>query len=331
MYRTNIKDAPFLHDSEIALNLQVDLLIGLLAVMIIAVVQNGLRVLALCAVSAFAAWATETLGLLMVRRLGGTDIRSITMGLIIAMLCPVTVPWWLPAGASVISVLFVRVLLGPHYKTLFMTPVIGWLYMLSVAPEYMTVYPAARSFSAFPILDTVPEFQHTRSIAQLLQSNQTPPYSFMDLMTGNYAGGMGTTCIFVILAVCVYFIFRKSMAWQVSLSMIVTVSAFALVFNRAQGNLLFSVLYELTATSYIFVAVFVAGDIINAPMLTPAKIIFGVLIGVFTMLFRYLGMGEHCVVIALFIANLLSELLDLAALKIQTDRMRKSWRKKAKV
>lgn len=328
MNRTKIRSAPFLHDSEIALNLQVDLLIGLLSVLIIAVVQNGLRVLTLCVVSAFAAWATETLGLLIMRRSGGTDIRSIAMGLIIAMLCPVTVPLWLPASASVISVLFVRVLLGPTYKRLFITPVIGWLYMLSVAPGDMTVYPAVRAFDAFPIIDAVPEFESTRSIAQLLQSKQTPSYTFMDLMTGNYVGGMGTTCIFVILAVCVYFIFRKSMAWQVSLSMIATVSVFALIINRTQGNLLFSVLYELTATSYIFIAVFVAGDIINAPMLTTAKIGFGVFIGVLTMLFRYFGLGEHCVVIALFIANFLSEFLDLAALKFQIDRMRKGWLKR---
>lgn len=327
MYRSTIKSRPFLHDSETCVNLQLDLLVGLISVMIIAVVQNGFRVLVLCAVSAFVAWATETIGLILTRRPNKNDIRSIAMGLAIALLCPVTVPMWLPASAAFISVMFVRVILGPNYKTLFMTPAIGWIYMLSIAPEKMTIYPSVRYFGAFPAFDSITEFDSTFSIAQFLQQRQMPPYRFLDLLTGNYAGGMGTTCILAILAVCVYFIFRRSMAWQVSLSMIITVVVFALVFNRTGGSIAFSVLYELTATSYIYVAVFIAGDIINAPMLTYAKITFGILIGIFTMLFRYIGLAEHCVVLALLIANLLSELLDLVALKFQINFASKKFSK----
>ena len=57
-----VKTAPFIHGSEISLNLHLDLLIGLFAVMIIAVVQNGIRVLSLCLLSALTAWATEKVG-----------------------------------------------------------------------------------------------------------------------------------------------------------------------------------------------------------------------------------------------------------------------------
>lgn len=328
MKNSVIKSAPFLHNSETTFNLHIDLLIGLLAVLVVAVVQNGLRVLALCLLSAFAAWIVETVGLLILRRSGGTDLRSIAMGMIIAFICPVTVPMWLPVSASAISVLFVRVLLGVNYKTLFMTPVIAWLYMLSVAPAQMTTYPAVRFYGAFPIIEKVGEFAATGSIAQQLQANQMPSYSVVDLLTGNYPGGMGTTCLFVIFCTCIYFIYRKSMAWQVSLSMILTVVVFALLFNRTHGNLLFSVLYELTATSYIFVAVFVAGDLINAPMQTVAKIAYGILVGVLTISFRYMGLAEHCVAISLFIANLLYELLDIVALRNKLHRIRKKSLKK---
>ena len=329
MISSKIGSAPFLHNSETTFNFHIDLLIGLLAVMVIAVVQNGFRVLSLCLLSAFSAWLVETVGLLLLKRRGDTDLRSIAMGMIIALICPVTVPVWLPVSAAVFSVLFIRVLLAVNYKTLFITPVIAWLYMLSVAPSEMTTYPAMRFFGAFPLIENVDGFAATGSIAQQLQANQMPSYSFMDLLSGNYPGGMGTTCIFVILCTCLYFIYRKSMAWQVSLSMIITVSAFALIFNRTSGNLAFSVLYELTSSSYIFAAVFIAGDIINAPMQTKAKIIYGVLIGILTMLFRYMGLAEHCVAIALFIVNLFCEFLDFLALKYNITKIRKKFSIKA--
>ncbi len=329
MRTTKISSAPFLHNSETTFNIHIDLLIGLMAVMVISVVQNGLRALSLCLLSAFSAWTIETLGLLALKRHSGNDLRSIAMGIIIALLCPVTVPVWLPVSASILSVLFIRVLLGISYKTLFITPVIAWIFMLSVAPSEMTTYPAHRFFGAFPLIENVDGFVATGSIAQLLQANQMPPYNFLDLLSGNYPGGMGTTCIFVILCTCLYFIYRRSMAWQVSLSMIVTVGVFALIFNRTSGNLIFSVLYELASSSYIFAAVFIAGDIINAPMQSLAKIIYGVLIGVLTMLFRYMGLAEHCVALSLFIVNLLCEFLDFIALKININRTRKKFSIKA--
>ncbi len=313
--------SPYIHVAETTINLHIDLLIGLLAAMVIGVVQNGFRVLALCLLSAFAAWITETIGRLVARRPDGTDLRSIAMGFIIALLCPVTVPIWVPVSASVFSVLFVRVLLGPQYETLFMTPVLAWLYMLSVAPSDTTSYPAVRFFGAFPILQPVEQVIYTNSLAQQLQARQTPSYTLVEILSGNYPGGMGTTCIFVILCVCAYFVFRKSMAWQVSLSMIVTVAVMALIFNRTELPVLFSVLYELTATSYVFVAVFVAGDLINAPTQPLARVAYGICIGLFTMLFRYMGLAEHCVALALFITYLGCELLDLGALKWKCKRL----------
>lgn len=327
MNRSEVKSAPFVHDAETTWNLHIDLLIGLLAVMVISVVQNGFRVLALCLLSAFAAWLTETVGLLLLRRFGGTDLRSIAMGMIIALLCPVTVSLWVPVSAAVISVLFVRVLLGDQYKTLFMTPVLAWLYMLSVAPGSMTSFPAIRFFGAFPLWEPVGEFMATNSIAGQLQAHQLPSYTLMEIMTGNYPGGMGTTCIFVILCVCAYFIFRKSMAWQVSLAMILTVAVFGLLFPRAGDDRLLSMLYELTATSYIFAAVYIAGDLINAPTQPLARVAYGVLIGVFTMLFRYFGLAEHCVALAMFITYLGHELLDLIALKYKLRWIRQTYQK----
>ena len=43
MSRPNVKAAPFIHGSEVSINIHLDLLIGLLSIVIISSVQNGLR------------------------------------------------------------------------------------------------------------------------------------------------------------------------------------------------------------------------------------------------------------------------------------------------
>lgn len=330
MKKYAVKTAPFIHGSEISLNLHFDLLIGLLSVMIISVVQNGIRALTLCLFSALTAWITEKIGLIIAHREKNTDLRSLAMGLIIAMLCPVTIPFWVPITASFFSVLFVRVILGVNYKNLFITPIFAWIYMLTIAPGSMTNFAVKPFFGVFPPFENVSEelYAGVESIAQQLQFKKEISYSFLDILTGNYPGGLGTTCIFIILAVCVYFIFRKSMAWQVSLSMIITVAVFALIFNRTNQSALISVLYELSATSFIFIAVFVAGDLINAPSVISARVVYGILIGLFTMIFRYIGFSEHCVLLAMFICNFFCELLDVLFLYMQIYFLRKRMIKK---
>ena len=330
MKRRVVKTAPFIHGSENSLNLQLDLLIGLLSVIIISVVQNGFRTLSLCLFSALTAWLTEKIGLFIVHREKNTDLRSLALGLIIAMLCPITIPIWVPVTASFISVLFVRVILEPNYKNLFITPLFAWIYMLTVAPGEMTNFAAKSFWNAFPPFENVSEdlYVGVESIAQQLQFKKELSYSYLDILTGNYPGGLGTTCIFIILAVCVYFVFRKSMAWQVSLSMIITVTVFALIFNRTNQSLFISVLYELSATSFVFIAVFVAGDLINAPSVISARVVYGVLIGFLTMIFRYIGFSEHCVLLAMFICNFFCELLDVLFLYLQIYFLRKRMIKK---
>lgn len=318
-----VKCSPYLHGEETTTHLKLDLFIGLITVMVVSVVQNGLRVLTVCTLCAALAWSTETLGRILLRKGFGSGLRSLSIGLIIAMLCPVTVPIWLPSAATVCSVFFVDVLLWPNYSRLFMTPTIAWIFMLSVMPAKITTYPALGVGVNLPFFQTPQEFETVRSIAQSLQYRSTPNYSITEILVGRYPGGMGTTCILMIFAVCVYFIFRKSMAWEVSLSMILTVAVFAVCFNRTGSSLYYSVLYELTAASYIYMAVFVAGDIINAPMLPLAKIAYGVLIGILSMLFRYSGLGEHSTALALIFANLCANLLDLATLKLQINRQRR--------
>ena len=127
-----VKNFPYLHGGETSNHLKLDLFVGLLAVMAVSIVQNGIRVLSICVVSAAVGWVTETVGRILFRKGAFENLRSFSMGLIIAMLCPVSVPIWLPAIATAVSVFFVDVILWPNYSRLFMTPTIGWIFMLSI-------------------------------------------------------------------------------------------------------------------------------------------------------------------------------------------------------
>ena len=105
--------------------------------------------------------------------------------------------------------------------------------------------------------------------------------------------------------------------------MICTVAIFALIFNRANVSPLYSVIYELSATSFIYVAIFVAGDLINAPKLPLSRVLFGIAMGIVMMLLRYFGLYEHGIVFSLVLVNLASGILDKFTLYLRIVREQK--------
>ena len=63
-------------------------------------------------------------------------------------------------------------------------------------------------------------------------------------------------------------------------------------------------------------------DLIDIDKALATEIVYGVLIGVLTMIFRYMGFAEHCVLLALFISNFLCEVLDVLFLYLQIHFLR---------
>lgn len=315
------KLSPFIHGNDSVTMIHFDLFAALLPLIIISVVQNGLRVLVMCFLSAISSYVVELLGNLIKGNFKPFQMRVCILSICITLLCPITVPIWMPAAGSVFATLLVRVILSDNYKKLFMTPAIGWLFLLSIWPKEMMTYPLYNSNENFPIFANIENFDVGITISHYLQFSQKPPYRMLDILAGLYSGGMGTTCVAAILLIAIYFIVRRSIAWQVPLSMICTVSVFALFINRAGVSPLYSIIYELASSSFIFVAIFIAGDLINAPKLPLSRVLFGITLGVVMMFLRYFGLYEHSIAFALVIVNLFADLLDMLTIKLRIKKV----------
>ncbi len=311
------KLAPYIHSTETVYTMHFDLLAALLPLIIVSAVQNGPRVIVMCVLSGMSAWVVETLGNFAKLRFKPAPFRAAVLGICMTLLCPVTVPVWMPALGAAAAALFVRVVLIGNFKNLFMSPAIGWLFLLSFFPKEMMTYPVNRGLVFYPVFSDITDFSEGWGLARYLQFGEKPPYRMLDILFGRYPGGMGTTCVLLIFAITVYFLIRRSIAWQTSLSMMATVAVFAALFNRTDASLFYSVVYELSASSLIYVAIFIAGDLFNAPKLPSARIAFGVLLGAVTLFFRYFGLYEHAVAFALVFVNLISEALDKMALSVR--------------
>ena len=158
-----------------------------------------------------------------------------------------------------------------------------------------------------------------------LRNGGLPSVSSLDLLLGNFAGPMGSTCVLVILACGLLLALRKDLDLVSSCSFLAACAVFVWLFPRLGGvsaglpwqNLgvrLTMLRYELAANSVIFSAVFLLSEPVTRPKTRQSRIIYGVCLGVLTMLLKYHGSRETGVAFALIIMNALSSWLDRAVM-----------------
>lgn len=319
------KAAPFLRCGETARMRRGDMLVALLPAVIIAVMQTGLRALFLSAVSAFAAWLVESVWLFVFRRkLAG--IAPITMGLLIALICPVSVPWWLPAAASGAGVLLVRLPFEGMARPPFQPMAFMWLLLCLLFPAWMNVFPAIGSDNILPVFGSPGTFEEGASISYMLGIQSRPHYSLSELLVGNLPGPMGVTSLFVIAACAVYLIYRRAIAWQAAAGMTGVCVLLGLLVDRSHAGAGWSVLYELSAAGFLFAAVYVAADTASIPRLPEARLLYGVLCGCLAMIFRYLGMDSGGLPAAILLSQVISLPFDRVVLYMRQGEKRDFYR-----
>ncbi len=315
------KSAPFLHGGETTRLMQGDMLVALLPAVIIAVMQAGLRALFFSALSAFAAWAAESVWLLFVRR-RPAGVAPLNTGLLVALVCPVSAPWWLPVAGSIAAVWLIRLPLGGLSRPLFHPAAFIWLLMLVIFPAHMTRFPAVSPDNILPVLGLPESFQQSASLSELLRLGSRPPYGLSELLVGNLPGGMGTTSLFVIAACAVYLIYRRAIGWQTVAGMTGICVLLAMLVDRSHAGAGWSALYEVSASAFFFAAVYIAADPAASPRLPLARFLYGVLCGGLAMIFRYGGMGDAGVPAAILIAQIASRPFDRLILYMRQGEKR---------
>ena len=146
--------------------------------------------------------------------------------------------------------------------------------------------------------------ESTNSALSRIKLGGLPYISTFDLLLGNHAAAMGSAFVLVILSVGLFLLATKRITWHVPVSFLVTCSAISLAFPRIYGvSVLDSLKYEILCSAIVFYAVFMLNEPATTPKKPAAKLIFGVLTGVLTMLFRYYGSYEIGGCFALLIVN----------------------------
>jgi electron transport complex protein RnfD len=126
-----------------------------------------------------------------------------------------------------------------------------------------------------------------------------------------WAGGASSLAV-IIVGLALFVLARRYIKWRITLSYIVTVAVMSVILNFVYpgGDLLLRLGFELFIGSSIFLAFFMATDPATSPLTYTGQLIFGLGLGVLTVLIQtYLNFFGGSI-LALVIMNLTSPVLD---------------------
>ena len=286
---------------------------------------TGVRPLLLCGIAVLTGNLCDRLVSLLRRRVyQGSDFSNESFALVIALLMPVTVDIYVLIAAVLAGVLIGKEIFGGYGSYPFNPAAVGYVVAAVSWPEQVFRYP--QPYTNIPLWDAsmVPV---SSAIEDTLRSGGMLNIGSLALGLGEYAAPMGTGAALVILACGLFLWTQKDAHMSASISFLVTCAVIAFFFPRQAGLADSAVLSnilprlqcvrdELLTGAILFSAVFLINEPYTCVHHRMGRVLYGVLVGVVSMGFRYYGVYETGVCFALLAVNSVSAWIDRTEAKL---------------
>ncbi len=244
-------------------------------------------------------------------------------GLLFPLTLPPDTPLWIVAIGVAFGVFFGKEIFGGTGRNLFNPALTGRCFVALAYPTHMSgwiepgssVFGRVFDFWPFSMLwgATAPEAITSATPLLAVKTGQEPHW--LDLFLGNTSGCIGeTSAVAIIIGAVILLAFRIA-NWRAMLSTLVSFFALAAIMHYSDPQRFASAWFHLLAGGIMFGAVFMVTDPVTGPATNTGKYIYGILIGVITILIRNLGGYAEGMMFAILLGNIAAPLIDYMVIK----------------
>lgn len=305
-----ISCSPHIHAATDTRAIMLDVCAALLPVLVGAVYHFGMRALLLTAVSAsacvFFEWAYRKL---LKLDCTVTDGSAVVTGMLLALVCPVTLPIWTLLIGDFFAIVIVKQLFGGIGKN-FMNPALAARAFLCSWAGLMgagAFYPPGTRYRFFTgkAIDAVTE----ATPLAVMKDGSIASLKVVKLLFGRIGGCMGEVSVILILVGGIYLLARRVITLRIPLSYLLSVAVLTFLFPRGNDRVTWMLL-QLCSGGLLLGAIFMATDYVTSPVTGWGQILYGIGCGALTVLIRYFGAYAEGATYAILIMNACSTLLD---------------------
>ncbi len=288
----NVSASPHVRSKETTQSIMADVCIAMLPAAAFGVFQFGFHALLVLIVTVAACVLSEyVFQKLLKLPLTVSDLSAAVTGMILALNMPANIPLWIPALGGISAIIVVKQLYGGIGQN-FMNPALAGRCFLLIS--------FAGKMSDF----TMDGWSGATPLAQLKAGEAVDVAA---MFIGKIPGTIGEVSVIALLVGGIYLAVKKVISLRIPVTYILTVAVFAFIFGKQDMNY---VMAHICGGGLVFGAFFMATDYVTSPITPKGQIVFGVLLGILTGLFRIFGGSAEGVSYAIIICNLLVPLIE---------------------
>ena len=307
-YELTISSSPHAHSPVTTQTIMRDVLIALIPAMLGSIYFFGFRALLVTLVSAAACVFFEW-GFCKIRKLHCKtyDLSAVVTGVLLAFVCPVTIPYWTIILGDFFAIVLVKMLFGGLGKNIVNPALAGRAFLFSW-PVLMSNWVKVGFDNAAGLLSTADAVTAATPMSAMHQG-ALPEESILDMFLGNIGGCIGETSALLLIIGFLYLLYRKVITARIPLAYIGTVAILAFLFPQGNDRIAWMAA-QVFGGGLMLGAIFMATDYVTSPLTKLGQIVYGIGCGVITILIRYFGGYSEGVTYAILCMNACSVLLD---------------------
>ena len=307
--------SPHVHGGDSVKKNMYGVLVALLPAFLVSLYFFGLGALLVTATSVLACLFFEwAIGKFIMKRetTSITDGSAIITGVLLAFNLPSNLPVWIIVLGALFAIGVAKMSFGGLGCNPFNPALAGRVFLLLSFPVQMTSWPAVGQLTAYTdAVTTATPLAIMKGVingAPGVSMDQLP--SAMDLFFGNNPGCVGEVSALALLLGLAYMLWKKIITWHVPVSILVTVFVFAGIMHLVNPDLYASPVVHLFSGGLMLGAIFMATDYVTSPMSHRGMLIYGVCIGLLTVIIRLFGAYPEGMSFAILIMNAFTPLIN---------------------
>ena len=315
MNKLIVSPSPHASTRESVPGLMYGVIISLLPALAVSVYYFGIGMVIVTSVSILSCILFEYLIQKFVMKVKPThmDGSAILTGLLLAFCLPANLPFWMVMIGALVAVGIGKMTFGGLGNNIFNPALVGRVFLFISFPVAMTAWPEPGQWMKYTDaltgatpLGLMKEGLAMKTVGEIMP--EIPP--FLNLFLGNMMGSSGEVAAFALLIGMIYLLYRKIITWHIPISILGTVFIFTGILWLVNPDRFADPLFHMLTGGLMLGAIYMATDYVTSPMTVKGMLIYGVGIGMVTVLIRVFGAYPEGVQFAILIFNGFTPLLN---------------------
>ncbi len=297
-----ISPSPHAHTSVTVSRLMTNVIIALIPAVLVALYCFGIGAAIVIVTSIVGCVAVEYLitRYMLHQKSSIGNMSAILTGLLLALNLPSNLPVWTILIGCVVAIGIGKMTFGGLGCNIFNPALVGRVFLLLSFPVQMTTWPLP-NVNRMNYLDAV---TGATTLGELKQGLIEPGnVNLVDQLLGFTGGSMGEVGAIALLLGFIYLLATRTISWHTPVAILATVAIFSAIIGVNVG-------VQLLTGGLLLGAIFMATDYVTSPMTHKGQLIYGVMIGLITVIIRQWGAYPEGMSFAILIMNGVTPLIN---------------------